>query len=375
MTLLLSDEQEVLRASLRKAIDAECPTESVQVFVDSSGTTSPGRSHDGLADVLASQMGVTGIGIPGSYGGADSSLSDLAVVMEELGRSLAVAPFLSSTVLGAQALLALDDESARAELLPAIAQGTITVAVALRDDTSPSAGVRSTSNGLSGSVSMVLDGAWSDLIIVEAIDDAGTPVFHLVDADATGLVRTSLTTADPTRAFARLDFDAVPSRELAASDSRRSRERIVDHFAYAVAAEQLGGIERCVEITADYATLRYQFGRPIGSYQGVKHRLADMYVVSRLATALVRDAGRLAHDPAEFSLAARSAFAYTSRHYLPVARDMIQLHGGIAYTWEHVAHLYYKRARVSSQFLGGHEGQTDVVADLLGYHDPAGEVQ
>ncbi|MFC0450195.1 acyl-CoA dehydrogenase family protein [Rhodococcus jostii] len=365
MTLVLTDEQEELRSSVRKVIAAKCSIEQVRSFVASGGVDQP----QGLWTAMAHQMGLAGIAIPDKYGGTGSGIREAAVVTEELGRGLAVAPFLSSIVLGGQALLALDDESARQDFLPSIADGTVRMTYAWSDhDSTSKRGVRSGPAGLTGTVPFALDGMTADHIVVETVDAGGELGFHLVSTTAPGLTRTELVSADPTRSVARLDFDGTPSRQLRSIEPESTRSRIIDHAAHALAAEQLGGIIRCVELTVEYAKVRVQFGRSIGSFQAVKHRLAEMYSVVELATGLVRDAGRAGdEDPAAFALAARSAFAYCSRQYPRLAREMIQLHGGIAYTWEHDAHFYYKRAHASGQMLGGPEPHENVVATLLGF--------
>lgn len=363
MTLLLTPEQEELRSSVRRVVAAKCPMQRVRSLVDSSGTE---QSEDLWSAMVG--MGLAGIAIPDKYNGTESGIREVAVVMEELGRSLAGAPFLSSVVLGGQALLALDDEPARQEYLPAIVDGTIQVTYAWPgNDITSVEGVHRDTSGLTGRIPFALDGLTADYFVIEAVGEGGELEFHLVSVTAPGLTRTTLTSADPTRSLARLDFDGTPSRHLKSIDPRAARQRIFDHAAYALAAEQLGGMTRCMEMTVEYAKIRTQFGRSIGSFQAVKHRLADMYSVIELATSLVRDAGRAADDePAGFTLAARSALSYCSRQYPRLTREMIQLHGGIAYTWEHDAHLYYKRADASSQLFGGPEQHENIVAILLG---------
>ncbi len=365
MTLLLTDEQEALRGAVRNVIARKCPMERVRAFVDCGGSDRP----QDLWTTMANQMELAGLAIPVKYGGTESGLREVAVVMEELGRSLAVSPFFPSAVLAGQALIALADQSALEEFLPGIADGSLTFTYAWIDpQCDPETVLRSSPSGLTGSVPFVLEGFSADYLIVEALGVDNELSFHLVSATASGNTQTELVSADPTRSFSRIVFDGTSSRQLTAMDPRSVHDRIIDRAALALAAEQLGAMARCVELTVEYAKVRAQFGQTIGSYQSVKHRLADMYSVVELARALVRDACRAGDDAtSEFPLAARSAFAYCSRHCPHVVSEMIQLHGGIAYTWEHDAHFYYKRAHACGQILGGPERHEGVVASLLGF--------
>ncbi|TDC57954.1 hypothetical protein E1281_03095 [Actinomadura sp. KC345] len=206
----------------------------------------------------------------------------------------------------------------------------------------------------------------ADIMLVEAVNREGAAEYHLVEADAPGLGRTPLVAVDPTRPVARLTFDSVPSRRIDPPDPGRAQGRIAAHAAFVLAAEQLGGLLHCVESTLEYAAIRVQFGRVIGSFQAVKHRLADMFTAGELATSLVREAARAAdEDPEAFADAAHAAHAFCSRRFVEAARDAIQLHGGIGFTWEHDAHLYYKRAHVTRNLLGGPTVHERLVGERL----------
>ncbi|MFJ9173799.1 acyl-CoA dehydrogenase family protein [Streptomyces sp. NPDC102360] len=362
MGLTLTDEQSDLRASIRKLLVDYSPAERVRAFVD--GTSDVG-GRDELWAWLSKRVDLTGIGLPEKYGGTGSGLTELAVVLMEMGRALAPSPYLASTALAGGALVVIDDGTACAELLPGIASGEILAAFAPAGTGSaaPVAGAA----GISGTAPLVIDGVLADHIVVEAVGADGRPEYHVVDGTAPGLVRTELTSADPTRAVARLVFTEVPSRRLVASDPSTVHSRVGDHAAFVLAAEELGGLLRCIEMTIEYAKLRVQFGRQIGSFQAIKHQLADLYVTGELATSLVLDACRAADsEPDAFPVAARAALAYCGSAYVQVARDTIQLHGGIGYTWEHDAHLYFKRAHASRVLLGDPEHHEAVLADLLG---------
>ncbi|MFJ8996186.1 acyl-CoA dehydrogenase family protein [Streptomyces sp. NPDC102279] len=365
MGLTLTDEQLDLRASIRKLLADYSPAERVRAFVDGAADVG---GRDELWTWLSKRVDLTGIGLPDKYGGTGSGLTELAVVLMETGRALTPSPYLASTALAGGALVVIDDETACAELLPGIASGGILAAFApasmgSAEPAAPVAGA----DGLSGTAPFVIDGALADHIVVEVAGAAGRPEYHVVDGTAPGLVRTELISADPTRAVARLEFTAVPSRRLVASDPTTVHSRVNDHAAFVLAAESLGGLLRCIEMTIEYAKLRVQFGRQIGSFQAVKHQLADLYTTGELATSLVLDACRAAdNEPDAFPVAARAALAYCGTAYTQVARDTIQLHGGIGYTWEHDAHLYFKRANASRVLLGDPEHHEAVLADLLG---------
>jgi len=366
MALVLNDEQEQLRTTVRKLLADQAPMSRVR---ESLGLGHHTETYQQLA-----RLGLTGLAIPERYEGAGAGQTEVALVLEELGRALTPLPYLASTALAAGALLCLDDEAARAELLPGIATGQATATLVLDAGTGTGAatGLSAVPAGagdaslLTGTTGPVLDAVTADSVIVLAESAAG-PEFHLVGGDTPGLTRTPLVSADPTRLFGRLRFDRVPARRLACADPVSARARIGDRAALAIAAEQLGGLRRCLEMTLAYAGTRVQFGRVIGSFQAVKHRCADLYTAAELAAALVGEAMRTAdEDPAAFRTAAPAAKAYCGRAYADTARETIQLHGGIAYTWEHDAHFYYKRAHSTRTLFGDPRYHEALLADRLG---------
>ncbi|MEV0083997.1 acyl-CoA dehydrogenase family protein [Saccharopolyspora sp. NPDC050642] len=365
MALILTAEQQELQATTRKLLADHSPGSRVRAFVDDSPDGVGGR--DELWHQLSEKTGLTGLGLPEECGGTGSGNTELAVVLEEFGRALTPSPFFASVAWAGQALLVLDDEAANRELLPGIAAGTVLASFApLSTDPAAASHPHAGRDGLTGTAPLVVDGLLADQIVVEALGGDGRTEYHLVDGAAAGLRRTALISTDRTRAIARLDFDRVASRRLACRDGDAARAAITDRAALALAAEQLGGLLRCIEMTVEYAKMRVQFGRLIGSFQAVKHRLADLHTAGELAVSLVRDACRAAdEEPDAFPVAARAALAHCSRAYATIAREAIQLHGGIGFTWEHDAHLFYKRAHSSRQLLGGPEQHEAVVADRL----------
>jgi alkylation response protein AidB-like acyl-CoA dehydrogenase len=220
---------------------------------------------------------------------------------------------------------------------------------------------------LDGHKSFVLSGAEATLFLVVAVADGGLSLFA-VDAGASGLAATALPTLDQTRNLARLDFAAVPARLVgSAGDATAILDRVLDVAAIALAAEQLGGAQRALDITVDYTKTRHQFGRPIGSFQALKHRMADLLMeVESLRSAVSYAASAVAEGSDEVPALASLLKAYASETYFHVAAEMIQMHGGIGFTWEHDAHLFFKRAKSTELFLGDGAYHRERLAQRIG---------
>ncbi|MFG2244508.1 acyl-CoA dehydrogenase family protein [Spirillospora sp. NPDC048823] len=355
MKLVLDAEQEELRATVRKVLTDRSPTAKVREVMDSELGYDPDLWRT-LGD-----LGVLGLVVPEDLGGSGAGHTERAVVMEELGRALAPSPFLASAVLATDVLLALDaDEPARAALLPRLAAGELagTVAAAEGGGSWDRAGGTTTATvhdgtwWLDGVKTPVLAGDSADLVLVHARTPGG-PGWFAVEGNAVGLTRTALTGLDPTRRFAALAFDGTPARPLSVPDAAAALETVADLAAVALAAEQVGGMGRALELTVEYAKARMQFGRAIGSYQAVKHGCADMYSAWEQAVSVLRFASWTAdHDRPGLPAAASLAQTYIGPAFFETAAAMVHYHGGIGYTWEHDAHLYYKRAKSSELLLG-----------------------
>jgi acyl-CoA dehydrogenase len=368
--LVLTQEQEDLRAVVRKMLHTQSPMAKVREVVDGKHDYDPELWHR-----LAAELGLAGLVIPETYGGSGAGQVERSVALEEMGRALAPTPFLSSAVLATDTLLALDDEDARQELLPGIARGDIraTLAIAEADARWPTVPAATTARRdgaggwlLNGAKTLVVDGATADPILVYGGTEDG-PGFFLVSGNATGLDRAPLVTLDPTRRLARLAFSDTPARKLECGDPVAASFRIADRAAVALAAEQAGGLAQAMELAVDYAKIRVQFGRFIGSYQAVKHGLVDSYIDWELTVSVVRHAAWVAdHSPADLPEAAALAAAVASPAFFRVAARTIQFHGGIGFTWEHDAHLYYKRAKSSELLFGDPCDRRTLLADLLG---------
>jgi alkylation response protein AidB-like acyl-CoA dehydrogenase len=370
MTLGVTAEQDELRDSVRRFVSDRAPLPRVRELME---------TEDGLDravwDQASSQLGLLGLAIPEEYGGAGFTFSEQAIVLEELGAGLYGGPYLASAVLAATALLASADQDAQRDLLPALASGETIGTLAFTEDDGfwDPAKIRMTAakagDGwrLDGHKSFVLDGGSAGLILVLAVADGGLSLLA-VNAAAPGLGRTALPTMDQTRKLARLDFDGVPGRLIgAAGDGTAVIDRVLDVAAIALAAEQLGGAQRSLDLTVEYTKVRHQFGRPIGSFQGLKHRMADLLMeVESLRSAVNYAAAAVAAGSAEVPILASLVKAYASETYFHVAAESIQMHGGIGFTWEHDAHLYFKRAKSSELFLGDASYHRERLAQRIG---------
>jgi alkylation response protein AidB-like acyl-CoA dehydrogenase len=301
-------------------------------------------AHGGDWKRLCAEIGVAGLAIPERYGGAGAGAVETGIVMSELGRELTLAPMLGSAVLAAQVLLASGDDAACARLLPGIADGSVAAALAWTGPDGrwdPAAPAFTGDGPLTGEAHYVIDGASADVLLVAA--DTG---LYEVDPAAAGVSVRAVPAMDEARELAVVRLDAVSGRRID-GDGAAALAAARDQGYIALAAEQTGAAERALEITVGYAKTRVQFGRPIGSFQALQHRMADMYVSVESARSLWMEAAR---EPDQAMAAA--AMAYCSRALRSVAAEMIQMHGAIGVTWEHPAHRYLKRAHGAGMLLG-----------------------
>ena len=374
MNLGVSAEQRELRDSVRRFLADRAPMSRVRELMET-----PDGTDRQVWQQAGAQLGLPGIAIPEAYGGAGFTFAEQAIVLEELGAALYGGPYLASAVLAATALLAASDEAARRELLPGIASGQTVATLAFTEDDGswdPEAIRLAATRGegspdspwmLDGHKSFVLDGHTADLILVVAAAGPGLSLFA-VDPGAAGLDRRVLPTLDQTRKLARLEFDAVPGRLIGApGEAGGVLGRTLDVAAIALAAEQLGGAQPALDMAVGYAKTRHQCGRPIGSFQAIKHRCADLLLeVESLRSAVAYAAAAVAENSAEVPVVAALAKAYASDVYFHVAAENIQIHGGIGFTWEHDAHLYFKRAKSSELLLGDASYHREHLAERIG---------
>lgn len=370
MNFAFSEEQEELRRVVKQFLDDKSPEGAVRELME----TEKGYD-DAVWQQMAEQMGLQGLIIPEEFGGSGYTYVELIVVLEEMGRRLLCAPYFSTVCLAANALLHSGDDSAQKELLPGIASGeTIaTVAFTERNGRWDEEGVTATASKdgdswrVSGEKMFVLDGHVADLILVAARTGNGVSLFHTT-GDAEGLSRTALSTMDQTRKQAKLEFDGTPAKLIGDEGQGWSTlATMLDLAAVALAAEQVGGSQEVLEMAVQYAKDRVQFGRPIGSFQAIKHKCADMLLEVESAKSAAYYAGWCAAEMNdELPSVACLAKAYCSEAYFHAAAENIQIHGGIGFTWEHPAHLYFKRAKSSELLFGDPSYHRELLAQRIG---------
>ncbi|MHB8695038.1 MAG: acyl-CoA dehydrogenase family protein [Solirubrobacteraceae bacterium] len=345
-------ELEELRAVLRRFLAAKSPVlRTLEVMESAEG-------YDrAVWQQMSEQLALPALIIPERYGGQGYGMRELGVVLEELGRVVYMGPLFATTVLATHALVLSGDEDACDRLLPQIAGGACTATLAAfergRGWAPDALNVEATPDGVSwrlnGSKDWVLDGATADVLLVSARSDDGASLF-LVERASEGVEVEPISVLDLTRPLAAVSLDGARATRIAGADVVPA---VLRTALAALACEQAGGAQACLEMTVAYAGERLQFGRPIGSYQAVRHRCADMFVAAEMASATARGAARaIAEDDPDREVAVAVAKSYCSEAFLSIAECTIQLHGGIGFTWEHPAHLYFKRAKSSALMFG-----------------------
>ncbi len=362
MKFSFSDEQVAFRTALRRFLSEKSPSGEVRRLMETT------IGYDGeVWRHMSQDLGLTAIHIPASYGGQGFGVSELAIATEEMGRCLLCAPYFASTVMGATAIMKAGTEDQKQALLPGIAAGEVIATVACTEvhgrwDTAGVGMTATQANGayaLNGTKSFVLDGHSADLLVVVArrpgSQGADGLSFFTVAGDATGLERVLLKSTDPTRKLARLTFANVEATLLGEEGNAAGPLRdTLDIAAICLANEMVGGAERLLEDAVAYAKMRVQFGRPIASFQSLKHKAADMLMEVELAKAGAYYAAAAADEGAEdVSALASLAKATAADTYMQTAIHAVQIHGGIGFTWENDTHLWFKRAKSSEVFLGG----------------------
>jgi alkylation response protein AidB-like acyl-CoA dehydrogenase len=370
MNFAFSEEQDELRTAVRRFLEDKSPETEVRRLMETT------EGYDtAVWSQMADQLGLQSLTIPEEFGGSGFSYVELIVVLEEMGAALLCAPFFSTVALGANALLTSGDDSAKADLLPGIASGETIATLAFTEDSGRwdigGVALEATPSGdgwvLNGHKSFVLDGHVANLILVVARTGAGISLFS-VAGDADGLTRTPLATMDQTRKQARLEFSGTPARLIGTDGGAEAGlSKTLDLAAVALAAEQVGGAQRCLDTAVEYAKTRIQFGRPIGSFQAIKHKCADMLLEVESSKSAAYYAGwAAAEDSDELPVVASLAKSYCSEAYFHAAAENIQIHGGIGFTWEHPAHLYFKRAKSSELLFGDPAYHRELLAQRIG---------
>lgn len=359
--LLYSDTEEALRDSIRRLFADRCRPEAVTTVYDSA-------PHDfsSLWHTLAAELGMAGLLVPEDLGGAGATTREAAVVMEEIGRAVAPVPYLSSAVLATVALLHAGDTDVVAEL----AAGSLTAALAVPLSTAPDdavTGLSAGSNAVTGRITSVAGAGEADVLVVPVAGRDGLEL-HTVARDAAGVDVSPVLSLDMTRPLANLEFSGAASSRIGTAPADAAIAPALHTGAVLLASEQLGIAQWCFETTLAYTKERKQFGRAIGSYQAIKHRLADLWIELNSVGAAARYAAdTCARDDGDAAIAAAVAQAYCSGAAVHAAEECVQLHGGLGMTWEYPAHLYLKRAKSDQLAFGTayrHRARLAALVDL-----------
>jgi acyl-CoA dehydrogenase len=369
MNFDFSDDQKMLRDQAHKFLAEKCTPKAVRAVLEGA------QGYDrGLWKAIG-EMGWLGTAIPENYGGLGLGYLELCVIAEELGRVLAPVPFSSTVYLFAEALMVAGSEEQKSRLLPRIGAGEIVGAFARAEGVgavTPKS-IRTTFKGgkLNGKKTAVVDGADADyaVVLARSSDEAGERglALTLVDLKAKGVTRKAQDSIDPSRKHAELAFDNADAEPLGKTGEGWSlASRVLDRAAILMAFEQVGGADTCLAMAKEYAVSRYAFGRPIGSYQAIKHKLADMYVNTELARSNAYfGAWALSTNARELPLAAAAARVSATQAFDYAAKENTQTHGGIGYTWEMDCHLFYKRSRELGLALGAQRSWKDKLVTEL----------
>ncbi len=352
MNFEFSEEQELLREQARGFLGDNCPPAVVRRVLED------GQTYAADLWQKIAEMGWMATVIPEEFGGLGLSYLELVVIAEELGRAAAPVPFSSSVYLATEALLLAGSREQKETWLPKLAAGEAIGTVAYSEgggQVDPgSLSSKVVDGSLTGTKVAVMDGSIADLIVVLAANSGGAPTLYVVEGGATGVERTDLITVDPTRNHADVAFSNAPAEVLGGEGQGwATLQQLLDRAAVLYAWEQLGGAETCLEMAKEYALGRYAFGRPIASYQAIKHKLAEMYVKNTLARSnAYYGAWALNTGAAELPLAAATARVGSTQAYYYASKENIQTHGGMGYTWEFDCQFYYRRSKALSLVIG-----------------------
>ncbi len=369
MNFDFSEDQKFLKEQANKFLTEKCPVEVNRRVLEG----------DDLCDrdlwKLIVEMGWTGTAIPENYGGLGLGYLELCVIAEEMGRAIAPVPFSSSVYLATEALLVAGSEEQKQKYLPKLASGELIGTLAMSEGAKPAnpKTIEVTFDGakLSGTKLPVPDGDIADFAVVVASTAEGTSDntigLAIVDLNGEGVSKETVKTLDPSRSQARITFDGAPAEAIGPENEGWTlTRRILDRAAVLMAFEQVGGADRCLEIARDYAIERHAFGRQIGSYQALKHKMADMYIANVLARSnSYYGAWALSTDAPELALAASTARVSATEAFHQSSKEMIQIHGGMGFTWEVDCHLFYRRSKNLALALGGAHAWKDRLVSQL----------
>lgn len=369
MNFAFSEEQEEFRRSIRRFLEDRSPISEVRRLMETQEGFDPK-----VWSQMANQLGLTAVTIPEEFGGLGYGQVELGIVFEEMGRALLCAPYFSTVAMGVNLLLASGDEAVCSNYLPLVASGDARLAVAASEsDTDWSTSEISTiaTKGdearISGRKPYVIDGMTATQILVLARNQEGTSLY-LVDGSEGSISKVPQLSLDLTRKLATLSFEATPALLVGSPGAGVSYyEAMLNRSIISLASEQVGGAQHVLEMAVEYAKTRIQFGRPIGSFQAIKHKCAEMLVeIESAKSAAYYGSWVVENEPAELSTVAFLAKAFCSQAYFSAAAENIQIHGGIGFTWEHDAHLYFKRAKSSELMFGSPAYFRERLAETIG---------
>jgi len=360
-----TDDQKALKDEARRFLADVSPLTVARGVLEN-----PGDGYDKALWNRICEQGWCGTAIPEAYGGLEFGYVELCALAEELGRAVAPVPFASSVYQFAEALLHAGSEEQKLELLPQVASGEIIGTIAFSEGPGVMAAdriaTRYEGGKITGTKLPVTDGMAADRAVVLAGDEAGLGLY-LVDMTGPGVVREAVSTVDPTRGEAQVEFDGAPAQRLGvAGNGLEQLAHVHSRAAILMAFEQVGGADKALEMARDYALERYAFGRQIGSFQAIKHKLADVYVRNEVARAnAYYGAWALSSDDEELPLAAAAARVSACTAYWQASKESIQTHGGIGFTWEADCHFFYRRARHLQLAIGSPREWRRRLADEL----------
>ncbi|MAT94655.1 MAG: acyl-CoA dehydrogenase [Halioglobus sp.] len=359
MNFEFSEEQQFIRDQARNFLSQECTTAVVRGVLESDAAC----DRDLWGKIV--ELGWTAMAIPEEHGGLGLGYLELCVIAEELGRALAPVPFSSSVYLATEAIVRFGSADQRAHYLPRLAAGELIGALAHAEGPGEAVNLQVLDNRLSGSKWPVPDGDVADIAVVSARDAQGELRLYIADLNHDGVRRNTLHSMDPSRSQARIDFDAAVVAPLGDA-GERELDALLDGAAVLLAFEQVGGSQAAMDSGLEYTKQRYAFGRPVASFQALKHKFADMFVAIELARSnAYYGAWALSSDAPDLPLAAATARVSASDAYYLVSKENLQAHGGMGFTWEFDCHLYYRRAQLLSSQVGSQRRWKDLVATRL----------
>ena len=370
MSSSFAEDHDHLRQLMRGFLRQKSSSRDVRMLMDAEDVC-----DEAVWAQMADQLGLQGLTVPEEYGGAGFGPVELGIVLEEMGRVLLVAPYFATVVLAGQTLTASGDDEAKRRWLPGIANGSLTATLALAEesgswdleDVAATAEPQGAGWVVNGAKLFVVDGHTADLLLVVARVANDIGVFA-VEGNAPGVTRAKLESLDRTRDLASVVLAEAPAIRVGpARDATAWLSAVNDVALAALAAETIGGAARCLELAVEYAKLREQFGRPIGSFQAIKHKCANLLVEIESGRSAAYHASAAVAEPGpDASIAAALAKAFCSQAFTHAAKECIQIHGGIGYTWEHDAHLYLRRAKSSELLFGTPSRLRSRLASLVG---------